>query len=192
MPHPIGIHQRLFRRVREDFLFHSFSAVCCLLALFWSSALAGSSGSWLMAGLILLVYVFVVLLPDRIRWILKAPRFQALGYGRPHLSGSVSGLNYDLLIRAGSMGFKSKSLAMMRIELFTREGRDLLGPLVAATPMSPVRHFIYPDSLVFYFEFESKKLPESGLTLYPDFPNTRVLENQIAAWAQVCKNHSSR
>jgi len=188
MPHPLGFHQRLFRRVREALLFHAFTSVFCIFALSRSLQQSGL-GLWFMASLTLLVYVFVVFLSDRIRWILKAPRFQALGYGRPHLSGSVSGLKYDLLIRAGSMGFKSKRLATLRLELFTTGGRELLGPVVAATPLIPVRHFIYSNSIVLYFEFESQKLLDSGVTLYPDFPNTRVLEKQIELWAQVCRSN---
>jgi hypothetical protein len=141
-----------------------------------------------MGVLIFLAYGLVVFLSDRIRWILKAPRFQALGYSSPRFTDIRSGLPYEILIRAGSMGLKSKSLAMMRIELFVQNGRELLGPLVATSAFTPVRHFIYPESIVLYFEFESKKLSESGLTIYPHFPNARILENQIETWALLCKN----
>ena len=185
MPHPIGIHRRLFRKVREDLLLHTVTGLLFIATLLRFFLLQGRRGeSMAMIGLACLFYAFVALLPDRIRWILRAPRFQAKGYASAFELGILDGIAYERSLKAGITGLKSKGLAILRIELFLPGKRSLLGPLASATPLIPARHFIYPESIVFYFEFEPKRLSESGVSAYPDLPNARQLEDYLARWVQ--------
>jgi len=183
MPHPLGILKRLSRKVREDFLFHSITSAALAGALYRAVQLPASPRSRLFDGACaLFLYVFVVILPDQIRWTLQAPRFQALGYGRRKILGKSGAVPYEISLGAGVSGFKSKGLALVRVEIFTPGKRNLLGPVAAAAPLIPARHYLYRNSIVLYFEFSPERLPESGITTYRNLPNLRTLEEYIAAW----------
>ncbi|NDG84542.1 MAG: hypothetical protein EBX52_05820 [Proteobacteria bacterium] len=183
MPHLPGMLKRLSRKVHEDFLFHSMTLIALAAALYRAFHTQPSfSLRIIQAGFALILYAFVVILPDRIRWILRAPRFHALGYGERKILGKSGDTPYEISLESGVSGFKSKGQAVMRVEIFAPGNRRLLGTLAGATPLLPVRHHLYRNSIVLHFKFEPERLPETGFTTYQGLPNFRTLKEYISAW----------
>ena len=167
----------VYKKIREDA--YSFLTIFLISAIIALDPFHFTPSTRLLLCLLIALLYFT----DQVRWLFLASRFYALGYASQTMAFEIDETEFLVSLKPGTKA-RTGGMALLRIEVFIPEARTLLGPLVAATTLVPVRHFIYENSVVLYFEFEASRNESLAFTSYEGLPSAPLLKRQLEIWSK--------
>ena len=165
----------VYKKIREDGYY--FVTLFLILGVFALDQFHFAPSTRLLLCLLIALLYFT----DQIRWLFLASRFYALGYASQTTAFQIDGTEFLVSIRPGTKA-RTGGVAVLRVEIFVSEARTQLGRIVAATSLVPIRHFIYENSIVLYFEFEAARNESLAFTSYEGLPSEPLLKKQLEHW----------